>query len=111
LANLQLEHLGQEVTKRGERENPITLAPTDRPVWDGVTLQLAEAVQFRHFLRWLNKSPEFTWRRPADLGFGQARIPLNPSEKGRAARAAQVETYTLTSCGQRGSMPSLSGDC
>jgi len=23
--------------------------------------------QFRHFLRWLNRSPEFAWKRPADL--------------------------------------------
>ena len=50
--------------------------------------------QFRHFLRWLNRSPEFAWRRPADLEMGQVRIPLNPAEKGRLARSAQVETYT-----------------
>lgn len=49
--------------------------------------------QFRRFLRWLNRSPEFAWKRPADLEFGQVRIPLNPAEKGRMARNSQVETY------------------
>ena len=49
--------------------------------------------QFRRFLRWLNRSPEFAWKRPADLEFAQVRIPLNPAEKGRMARNSQVETY------------------
>jgi hypothetical protein len=50
--------------------------------------------QFRHFLRWLSRSDEFGWKRPADLEFGQIRIPLSPGEKGRAARSTQVATYT-----------------
>ncbi len=56
-----------------------------RPVGDGgravsVTWTRNVLKQFRHFLRWLNRSPEFAWRRPADLELGQVRIPLNPTE-------------------------------
>lgn len=49
--------------------------------------------QFRAFLRWLNRSPQFTWKRPADLEVGQIRIPLLPGERGRAALASRVATY------------------
>ncbi len=55
--------------------------------------------QFRHFLRWLNRSPEFVWRTPAGLELGQIRIPLNPTEKSRLARSSQVETYTPAELG------------
>jgi hypothetical protein len=51
--------------------------------------------QFRHFLRWLNKTPEFAWKRPADLELTPARIPLTPQEKSALARSTQVQTYTL----------------
>src|SRR5262245_4584134 len=37
--------------------------------------------QFRHFLRWLNKRPEFGWKRPADLELEPVRIELTPGEK------------------------------
>jgi len=75
-----------------------------RPVGDGgraVSVAWTRNVlkQFRHFLRWLNRSPEFAWRRPADLELGQVRIPLNPTEKGRLARSSQVETYTADELG------------
>jgi hypothetical protein len=51
--------------------------------------------QFRRFLRWLNRSPEFTWKRPADLELSRVHIPLTPAEKSRRVSSAQVQTYTL----------------
>lgn len=51
--------------------------------------------QFRHFLRWLSRSDEFAWKRPADLEFGQVRIPLHAGERGRVARPTQVDVYTV----------------
>jgi hypothetical protein len=51
--------------------------------------------QFRHFLRWLNKRPEFGWKRPADLELEAVRIPQTPGEKAAQARPKQVQTYTL----------------
>lgn len=45
LASLRLEQLWQEVCKRMERENAYELNPTDRPIWDEVTLNIAEAVR------------------------------------------------------------------
>jgi hypothetical protein len=42
--------------------------------------------QLRHFLRWLNKSAEFTWRCPAGMEMGHVRIPLTPNEKGHLAK-------------------------
>lgn len=51
--------------------------------------------QLRHFFRWLNKRPEFGWKRPADLEMEPIRIPLTPREKYAQARPRQVETYTL----------------
>jgi integrase len=50
--------------------------------------------QFRHFLRWLNKAPEFAWKRPADLELSPVRIPLTAQEQSARARSLQVETYT-----------------
>jgi hypothetical protein len=50
--------------------------------------------QFRHFLRWLNKAPEFGWKRPADLELTQLRVPLAPHERSGLARSSQVQTYT-----------------
>lgn len=50
--------------------------------------------QFRHFLRWLNKRPEFDWKRPADLETEAVRIPLGPSEKALRSRPGGVLTYT-----------------
>lgn len=49
--------------------------------------------QFRHFLRWLNKSSQFEWRRPTDLELSRVRIPLTLEEKSARGRSAQVQTY------------------
>ncbi len=51
--------------------------------------------QYRNFLKWLNRSEDFSWKRPADLEFDQVRIPLTPQEKSITARTAQVKTFTL----------------
>src|SRR5262245_34408569 len=51
--------------------------------------------QFRHFLRWLNKTPDFAWKRPADLELTQVRVPLAPEERSALARSSQVQTYSL----------------
>jgi hypothetical protein len=45
LASMRLEELWEQVSKRWEQENPHDLCPTDRPVWDEVTLAVAEAVR------------------------------------------------------------------
>src|SRR5262249_55838324 len=45
LAGLRLEQLWDQVVRRWERENNTELHPTDRPVWDDVTLAIAEAVR------------------------------------------------------------------
>src|SRR4051794_22103358 len=44
-ASLRLEQLWGQVVKRWEREKGTELYPTDRPVWDEVTLAVAEAVR------------------------------------------------------------------
>ncbi len=51
--------------------------------------------QFRHFLRWLNMAPGFSWKRPSDLEFTAIRIPETTQEKAAAARTARVQTYTI----------------
>jgi hypothetical protein len=53
----------------------------------------------RHFLRWLNKSPEFAWKWPAELNLDPVRIPLAPQEKSAMARSAQVQTYNFDELG------------
>src|SRR4051794_4973640 len=45
LASLRLEQLWHQATLRWQRENPLELDPTDRPVWDETTLVLAEAIR------------------------------------------------------------------
>lgn len=50
--------------------------------------------QFRHFLRWLNKSSSFSWKRPADLEVTRMSIPRVPQELGILARSSQVQTHT-----------------
>jgi hypothetical protein len=50
--------------------------------------------QYRHFLRWLNTAPGFSWKRPADLEFTAVRIPESTQEKAAAARTSRVQTYT-----------------
>ncbi len=61
--------------------------------------------QFRAFLRWLNKSPDFSWKRPSDLEFPPMRIPLTPGERTGKMRSSQVQTYStdeLTALWQNG---------
>src|SRR5262249_6867858 len=50
--------------------------------------------QLRHFLRWLNKAPEFEWRRPADLELGRIHIPHSPQELAAPGRPSHVQTYS-----------------
>ena len=50
---------------------------------------------FRSFLRWLNRSPEFSWKRPVDLELSPVRVPLTSGEKTGIMRSAQVQTYTV----------------
>src|SRR5262245_66090227 len=45
LASLRLEQLWEQVSRRWEREKQTDLSPTDRPVWDEVTLAIAEAIR------------------------------------------------------------------
>jgi hypothetical protein len=45
IANLHLEQLWQEACRRWERENPTALYPTERAVWDEVTLSIADAIR------------------------------------------------------------------
>jgi hypothetical protein len=45
LASLRLEQLWDQVTRRWEKGNGSELYPTDRPVWNEVTLAIADAVR------------------------------------------------------------------
>jgi hypothetical protein len=67
----------------GEDQQPVSVSWTRNCV-----------KQFRRFLRWLNKRPEFGWKRPADLELEAIRIPYTAAEKSAKARPAQVQTYT-----------------
>jgi hypothetical protein len=49
----------------------------------------------RHFVRWLNRNPNFKWRKPADLEFMPVRITPTPGENAKKIRTLQVDTYTL----------------
>jgi hypothetical protein len=49
----------------------------------------------RHFVRWLNRNPDFQWRKPADLEFMPVRITPTPGENAKKIRTLQVDTYTL----------------
>ncbi|CAN5586058.1 hypothetical protein BH11PLA2_BH11PLA2_46020 [soil metagenome] len=51
--------------------------------------------RFHDFVRWLHRSPEFTWRRPADLEWKAVKIPVTTAEKSAFARTAQIATYSL----------------
>jgi hypothetical protein len=68
-----------------EDGNPISVA------WTKSCIKL-----FRSFLRWLNRAPEFDWKRPADLETMQIRIPLTAEEKSNQVRSTQVDTYKLS---------------
>jgi hypothetical protein len=50
--------------------------------------------RFRHFLRWLNKSNEFAWKRPADLDLPRVNIPVTAEERTKRLRSSQVQTYS-----------------
>src|SRR5262249_24020117 len=43
---------------------------------------------------WLNKRPEFGWKRPADLELEPVLIELTPGEKSAQGRTTQVQTYS-----------------
>src|SRR2546425_278506 len=45
LASMRLERLWEQVSVRWKRENEYQLQPTDRPVWNPVTLAIAEAIR------------------------------------------------------------------
>jgi len=51
--------------------------------------------QLRHFVRWLNSAPGFSWKRPYDLEFTTIRIPETANEKAAMVRRSQVEVYQL----------------
>lgn len=51
--------------------------------------------QFRHFLRWLNKSNDFAWKRPVDLETNLIHIPVAKEEMSAALRRTQVQTYSI----------------
>src|SRR4051794_14032758 len=67
LASLRLEQLWDQVSRRWERENPTELYPTDRPVWDAVTLAIADAI----------RNGDAVARIPLPLPFS-AMIPESP---------------------------------
>src|ERR1019366_8949111 len=66
----------------GEDKKPVSVSWTQNCI-----------KQFRHFLRWLNKSSAFGWKRPTDLELARVRIPLTHEEKSARGRSAQVQTY------------------
>ena len=68
----------------GQSGNPVSVSWTSNCI-----------KQFRHFLRWLHKTPEFRWKRPIDLELTPVRIPLSAQEKSALVRSTQVQTYTI----------------
>ena len=85
LDSSRIESLIETVRMRpiGKKGKPISLA------WTQNCLKL-----LRSFLRWLNRSPEFSWKRPFDLELSPVRVPLTSGEKTGIMRSAQVQTYT-----------------
>jgi integrase len=81
----RIESLIETIRARpaGKRGKPISVA------WTQNCLKL-----LRSFLRWLNRSPEFSWKRPFDLELTPVRVPLTSGEKTGVMRSAQVQTYT-----------------
>ncbi len=49
--------------------------------------------QFRHFLRWPNRSQEFAWRRPADMELGQVKFPTNGGQWESGVNSEYEETH------------------
>lgn len=77
-----LEILQQRPT--GEDGKPVSVSWTQNCI-----------KQFRHFLRWLSRTPEFDWKLPSDLEIPQIRVPLTTQEKAAMGRSLQVQTYNL----------------
>ncbi|MFL5243461.1 MAG: hypothetical protein ACJ8FY_15250 [Gemmataceae bacterium] len=94
LADLPLNDL--DSTQIEQIINTLRLRPMredGKPVSQEWTKNVLKRV--RHFLRWLNKNPDFDWRKPTDLEYGQVRIPTTPQEKASRIKPAQVTTYSL----------------
>jgi hypothetical protein len=51
--------------------------------------------RFRHFLRWLHKSPALDWRKPSDYEVLPIRVRHTPAELAEKLTAEQVDTYTV----------------
>jgi hypothetical protein len=93
LADLPLSTL--DSTQIDQIINTVRLRPmgwNGKPVSKAWTKNVLK--QVRHFLRWLNRSPDFDWRKPTDLEFGQVRIPTTSQERASRIKPAQVTTYS-----------------
>jgi hypothetical protein len=53
----------------------------------------------RGFVKWLHRSTDYAWRKPADYEVEAVRIPLLPGEVSQKKRKKQVDTYTLEEIG------------
>lgn len=51
--------------------------------------------RFRHFLRWLNKTNEFEWKRPSELDLPRVQIPLTAEEMTSRLRSTQIDTFKI----------------
>lgn len=51
--------------------------------------------RFRDFIRWLNKTNEFSWKRPVDLDLPRVHIPKTREEIANRLRPAQVDTFSI----------------
>lgn len=51
--------------------------------------------QFRSFLRWLNKCPDYSWRRPPDYETTPLRVVRTSEEKSSLRRHSQVDVYNI----------------
>jgi hypothetical protein len=76
-----------------------------RPVGDGgvrvsVSWTRNCLKQFRHFLRWLNRAPEFAWALPVGLDLGRVRVPATAEERSAAGRSARVQIYSVDELGR-----------
>lgn len=69
------------LTKKGKPASPETVKGIIKTI--------------RHFVRWLNRNPNFNWHKPADLEFMPVRITPTPSKNAKKIRTLQVDTYTL----------------
>ena len=51
--------------------------------------------RIRNFVKWLNRSTDFAWRKPLDYEIRPARIKLTPAEKAKRFSPTQVQTYSV----------------